>query len=269
MIATKILNVSNPDVEIPRKNFKKLKMKDLFWFLLLIICSSTINAQKIAGYVYDSEGVIPNFKVENKSKGFYVETNAEGKFLISANLGDTISFTSIAYNTYEFVVKNYHFEEETVVELKTNSLEEVKLSGGKNFKVPVEKLDDQLLKGIRSDIAKNSLDYRPSHGNLLEAPLYLAKLIFPKKKKTEIAHKVEYNLRFEHFEAFFKEDDLINEEFLTNELLIPKKYHVLFFNFLETENYTSALLKEDQKLEMISKLQESAKEYREEVLSKQ
>ena len=242
-------------------------MKYLFW--LFIICSNTINAQKIAGYVYDSEGVIPNFKIENKSKSFFVETNAEGKFLISANLGDTISFTSIAYNTYEFVVKNLHFEETTVVELTTNSLEEVQLSGGKSFKVPVEQLDDQLLKGIRSDIAKNSLDYRPSHGNLLEAPLYLAKLIFPKKKKTEIAHKVEYNLRFEHFKAFFKEDDLINEEFLMNELLIPQGYHLMFFNFLETENYTSALLKEDQKLEMISKLQESAKEYREEVLSKQ
>ena len=243
-------------------------MKDLFWFLILIICSSKINAQKIAGYVYDSEGVIPNFKVENKSKGFYVATNAKGKFLISADLGDTISFTSIAYNTYEFVVKNSHFEEETVVELKTNSLEEVKLSGGKNFKVPVEELDDQLLKGIRSDIAKNSLDYRPSHGNLLEAPTYLARLILPKKKKTAIAHKAQYNLRFNHFKAYFKEDDLINEEFLTNELLIPQEYHIMFFNFLETKNYTSALLEKDQKLEMISRLQESAKEYREEVLSK-
>ncbi|SFC10349.1 hypothetical protein SAMN04487907_102252 [Zunongwangia mangrovi] len=244
-------------------------MKDLFWLLIFIICSATVNAQKITGYVYNTEGIIPNFKVENISKGFYVETNAEGKFLISANLGDTISFRSIAYNSYKFMVKNSHFEEEIVVELTTNSLEEVKLSGGKSFKVPVEQLDDQLLKGIRSDIAKNPLAYRPGYGNLLEAPLYLAKLIFPKKKKTEIAHKVEYNLRFEHFKAFFKEDDLINEEFLMNELLIPKKYHVLFFNFLETENYTSALLGKDLKLEMISRLQESAKEYRQEVLSKQ
>ena len=241
-------------------------MKYLFW--LFIICSSTINAQKITGYVYDSEGVIPNFNVENKSKGFYVETNAEGKFLISANLGDTISFTSIAYNTYEFVVKDSHFEETIVVELKTNSLQEVKLTDGKNFKVPVEELDDQLLKGIRSDIAKNSLDYRPSHGNLLEAPLYLARLILPKKNKTATAHKIEYKLRFEHFEAFFKDDDLINEEFLTNELLIPQEYHVMFFNFLETKNYTSALLEKNQTLEMISRLQESAKEYHEEVLSK-
>ena len=54
-----------------------------------------------------------------------------------------------------------------------------------------------------------------------------------------------------------------------NELLIPQEYHLIFFNFLETENYTSALLGKDLKLEMISRLQESAKEYRQEVLSKQ
>jgi len=236
---------------------------------LFIICSATVNAQKITGYVYNSEGIIPNFKVENISKGFYVETNAEGKFLISANLGDSISFNSIAYDYYVFVVKQSHFEEATVVELKTSSLEEVKITGGKNFKVPVEELDDQLLKGIRSDISKNSLAYRPSQGNLIEAPLYLARLILPKKNKTAIAHKAEYTLRFEHFEAFFKEDDLINEEFLTNELLIPKKYHVLFYYFLETKHYTSALLEKNQTLEMISRLQESAKEYREELPSKQ
>ena len=242
-------------------------MKYLFW--LFIIYSSVANAQKISGYVYNSEGIVPNFKVENKSKGFFVETNQDGKFSISASLGDSIRFSSINYDTYSFVVKQKHFEETVVVELKTNSLEEVKLTGGKIFKTPVAQLDDQLLKGIQNDITKNPISYRPSNGNLLEVPRYLAGLLFPKKKKAQITTKATYPLRFEHFEAIFKSDELFNTEFLTNELLIPKKYHNMFFNYLQTKNYTSALLEENQTLDFIERLKESAREYREEVLSKQ
>ncbi len=61
-------DLSNPNLEISIINFKKPKMKDLFWLLIFIICSATVNAQKTTGYVYNSEGVIPNFKVENTSK---------------------------------------------------------------------------------------------------------------------------------------------------------------------------------------------------------
>ncbi|MAG87601.1 MAG: hypothetical protein CMB97_09610, partial [Flavobacteriaceae bacterium] len=94
-------------------------------------------------------------------------------------------------------------------------------------------------------------------------------LLFPKKKKAQITTKATYPLRFEDFEAIFKNDELFNTEFLTNELLIPKKYHNMFFNYLQTKNYTSALLEENQTLDFIERLQESAREYREEVLSKQ
>ena len=238
----------------------------ILWFIFF---SVTINAQKIAGYVYNSDGILADFKVENASKGFFVKTDYNGKFLISATLGDSIRFSSIAYDTYSFVVEQRHFEETIVVELKTNSLEEVKLTSGKIFKTPVEQLDDELLEGIQNDIAKNPMSYRPGNGNLIEVPRYLVRLLFPKKKKEKTNIKTAYPLRFEHFEAIFKEDELFNTEFLIEELQIPKKYHSLFFNFLETKNYTSALLEENQTLEVIEKLQESAREYREEILSKQ
>ncbi len=57
-------DVSNPNLEISRINFKKPKMKDLFWLLIFIICRATVNAQKITGYVYNSEGVIPILKLK-------------------------------------------------------------------------------------------------------------------------------------------------------------------------------------------------------------
>jgi len=213
-------------------------MKYLFW--LFIIYNGVANAQKISGYVYNSEGIIPYFKLENATKELVVETDQDGKFSMSASLGDSIRFSSINYDTYIFIVKKKHFEETVVVELKTNSLEEV-----------------------------NPISYRPGNGNLLEVPRYLARLLFPKKKKEQINTKATYPLRFEHFEAIFKSDELFNTEFLTNELLIPKKYHNMFFNYLQTKNYTSALLEENQTLDFIERLQESAREYREEVLSKQ
>ena len=242
-------------------------MKYLFW--LFIIYSSVANAQKISGYVYNNEEIIPYFKLENATKELVVETDQDGKFSISASLGDSIRFSSINYNTYSFVAEQKHFEQTIVIELKTNSLEEVKLTSGKVFKTPVEQLDDQLLKGIQNDIAKNPISYRPGNGNLLEVPRYLARLLFPKKKKEQINTKATYPLRFEHFEAIFKSDELFNVEFLTNELLIPKKYHTMFFNYLQTKNYTSALLEENHTLDFIEKLQESAREYREEVIAKQ
>ena len=249
------------------KSSTQKRMRSLFW--LLIFISVSANAQKISGYVYQSDGILPNFKVENVSKGFFVETNQDGKFSISAALGDSIRFSSIAYNTYSFVVEQKNFEETIVVELKTNSLEEVKLTGGKIFKTPVAQLDDQLFKGIQNDIARNPMSYRPGNGNLLEIPRYFARLLFPKKKKEQVNTKATYPLRFEQFEAIFKNDELFNVEFLTNELKIPQEYHTMFFNFLETKEYTSALLEENHTLDFIEKLQESAREYREEVISKQ
>lgn len=91
-------------------------MKYLFW--LFIIYSSVANAQKISGYVYNSEGIIPYFKLENATKELVVETDQDGKFSMSASLGDSIRFSSINYDTYIFIVKKKHFEETVVVELK-------------------------------------------------------------------------------------------------------------------------------------------------------
>ncbi|MDN3593889.1 hypothetical protein [Zunongwangia endophytica] len=227
------------------------------------------NAQKVSGYLYDSEGIVSNFKIKNQNQGFYTETNEKGFFEISAKVGDSILFNSIAYNRYTFVVKETDFNKNVVVELNFNTLDEVKINSGKSFKTDPDQLDEELNAGIQYSIKNNPLDYRPSNGNLLEIPRLIIGLLSKKNGKTKVTAEKETVLKPQDYYQLFETDNLFNAEFLSADLNIPEHQHYLFIDYLATKNYTSAVLQENRKLDFIDILHRAAKEFHEQRISEE
>src|SRR5690606_27502677 len=125
-------------------------MKNILY--LLLIFSFPIYGQEIKGYLYDSDGRVSNIPVLNVTQNKNTDSDSNGYFAIPAEIGDTVLFTSVAYNKYILVIENKHFEEDIVVILTNNNLDEVVVNSY-NIKIKdIDNLDKELLTQIRSDI---------------------------------------------------------------------------------------------------------------------
>ena len=106
-------------------------MKKLF-LVLIILASNIITAQSLfSGKVETEEGLsIANVLVINLKTNEKVNTDENGKFIISAKLQDEIRFVKKGYDRVSYIVKSADFQEEKYFRLQksTVTIEEVVIS---------------------------------------------------------------------------------------------------------------------------------------------
>lgn len=236
----------------------RILMKKLFY--LILILSSQIYGQEIKGYLYDSEGRVSGFPVWNISGNNSAESDVNGHFVISAEVGDTLVFSSVAYNRYILAVEKTHFENEIVVELSYNSLNEVRINSYNIKPVNTEELDSELTKQIRKDIIDNPTLYTPSKGNIGYLITSIIGL-FVKKDKVLEQPLDERKLAAKDFTFLFENDRVLNKNFLFKELRIPNEYHDLFMKYLGSKNLSLFYLEEKKRLDLIEAIYRSTREY--------
>ncbi|WP_286761067.1 hypothetical protein [Salegentibacter sp. UBA1130] len=235
----------------------------IFSYLLLFISLQTYG-QEVKGYLYNANGRIDhNITVKNITQQLNSTSDGNGFFKISANVQDTIVFKSILYEEENLIIERNHLTNNIVIELKNTTLDEVKIRN-RNFKtVPIEKLDEKLYYSLQQDILKNPTFYEPHKGNIIYL-LQAVKGLLSKKKearKTDLPNQkmISYN----ELKILFKKDDILNKQFLLENLSIPKSYHPLFLDFLVSKKINSNLLQEKKKLDLINLIYNAGKEYRE------
>ena len=106
-------------------------MKKLF-LVLIILVSNIVTAQSLfSGKVETEEGLsIANVLVINLKTNEKVNTDENGKFIISAKLQDEIRFVKKGYDRVSYIVKSADFQEEKYFRLQksTVTIEEVVIS---------------------------------------------------------------------------------------------------------------------------------------------
>lgn len=214
-------------------------------------------SQQVTGYIYDQEGRVPNFTLQNTTQDLYSNSNSEGFFQIRAVLGDTIVLKSMAYKTYAFEVNKSHLKENIVLELEPDELKEVVVLSST---IDIKKLNDDLNKEIKNDINNNPTYYAPSKGNIGNL-IYSLIGLFKKEGKSEKQSLEERKLSTTNFNFLFKNDEILNCKFLTEELRIPEKYHSLFSDYLDSKELSYTYLEKEKKLELIDLIYKYGKEY--------
>ena len=233
-------------------------MTKIIFYLLIFSCVYTYG-QEIEGYTYDTSGRVPGVRISNLTQDKTEVSNPNGYFRVEAALGDTIHFTSVAYDLYELVVEVQHVDKKFVVELSISTLDEVRITGYRSRNTAIEDLDTELSGQIQKDIKKHPNLYRTSKGNIGNMIQSIFDL-FKNDSKPENASP-QY-LSFEDFEILFLRDDFFDTEFLTLELLIPKKSHDLFYEFLAIQQLEYVYLEPSYELDLIDKFYKFSDEYR-------
>ena len=187
-------------------------MKKLF-LVLIILASNIVTAQSLfSGKVETEEGLsIANVLVINLKTNEKVNTDENGKFIISAKLQDEIRFVKKGYDRVSYIVKSADFQEEKYFRLQksTVTIEEViisrlKLTGNlvKDSKsLDKEDVNAKIQKSLGTEtIEKQVRSISGSAG----ISFNMASLLAGKKKK-------EQKQRLEKYEQFQNNATWINE----------------------------------------------------------
>jgi hypothetical protein len=229
----------------------------IIFYLLIFSCVYTYG-QEIEGYTYDTSGRVPGVRISNLTQDKTEVSNPNAYFRVEAAVGDTVHFSSVAYDVYELVVEEKHLEKKIVVELSISTLDEVRITSYRARNTAIENLDTQLAGQIQKDIKKHPNFYRTSKGNIGNIIQSIFDL-FRKDSKPETANPSF--ISFEDFEALFLRDDLFNAEFLTLELHIPEENHDLFYEFLALQQLEYVYLQPSYKLDLIDELYKFSREF--------
>jgi hypothetical protein len=238
------------------KSSDQILTKTLFY--VFIFSCVYVYGQEIEGYTYDESGRVPGVKISNLTQDRVEVSNPNGYFRVEAAVGDTVHFTSVAYDIYELVVEEKHLEKKIVVELSISTLDEVRIMSYRARNTAIEDLDTQLAGQIQKDIKRHPNLYRPSKGNIGNIFQSIFDL-FKKDSKPEIA--TPRFLSFEDFEVLFLSDEFFNAEFLTGELNIPDGKYELFYEFLALQQLEYNYLQPSYKLDLIDELYKFGREF--------
>lgn len=209
--------------------------------------------------MYDADGVIQNFEIINKTQNILVQTDENGFFQISANIGDRIIFNSITYQRYDLIVSEEHLQDRVVIELRTdvNNLDEVNLIKMREFDPVI--LNKDFTAMLENDRKEHPYLYQEpnAQGNLMNLVSFILGKIIKKKDAPEVIPKLTYN----DFQILFSTDPLLNDSFLHGELHIPKGLKNFYLDYLDSLSWSSELLHQDNRLELFQKLYDSSKDY--------
>ena len=214
-----------------------------------------MSAQTVNGIVYDSITTIENIKITNLSSNKMAASDTNGTFSIAAKIGDTLHVSSVFYNEQKLVLKDYHFHESVVIELKQvlNTLDEVQLiEPYKETLANINVVETELKNQILADIKNNPHLYskQPTAGgiDIIQVIGLIAKLFENKDKYIEPPF---IEMTFEDLESLFENSSIFNRRFLTQDLAIEEEYIPLFFEFIIKNQLDSKLLEKDKEVDLI------------------
>ena len=214
-----------------------------------------MSAQTVNGIVYDSITTIENIKITNLSSNKMTASDTNGTFSIAAKIGDTLHISSVFYNEQKLVLKDYHFFESVVIELKQvlNTLDEVQLiEPYKETLANINVVETELKNQILADIKNNPHLYskQPTAGgiDIIQVIGLIAKLFENKDKYIEPPF---IEMTFEDLESLFENSSIFNRRFLTQDLAIEEEYIPLFFEFIIKNQLDSKLLEKDKEVDLI------------------
>ncbi|WP_019037521.1 hypothetical protein [Psychroflexus tropicus] len=118
-------------------------MKKALFYVFIFSCVYAYG-QEIEGYTYDDSGRVPGVRISNLTQDRVEVSNPNGYFRVEAAVGDTVHFTSVAYDLYDLIVEKKHLEKKIVVELSISTLDEVRITGYRARNTAIEDLDNQL-----------------------------------------------------------------------------------------------------------------------------
>ena len=229
-----------------------------FLFLIFLLCSTfVLSAQTLKGKVYDATGTIRNIKVLNDTQNRVTATNKDGDFSIIAKVNDTILFESIFYHPKAIILKQIHFDDIAVFELKkiVSELDEVEVIAEPEQPIfKEETYNVELHNLIKEDIKNNPGLYQPAGANYGVDFVYLigqlAKLFKSKKYKTPIYEPITYT----QMDSLFTNSSFFNKRLIAENLKIPEDTAFLFYDFCEAKYISSELLKEEKKMQLLDQL---------------
>jgi hypothetical protein len=261
-------------------------MKKTSFLLFIFFISFTANSQQktkiISGKIIDSLGIVVNANIINLKTSQGTFSNDEGVFRIFANIGDTLSISSVQHIKKKIRIdESIYNNKETIFYLNINveKLEEFELkrhdlkgSLGIDIKeVPRDKIDSLVSRALdfsninfaQEDRTIDAIEkVRPEVVNTMQGAMPMAgsgfKASLPSKRFKEIR---ELRKELEHKKAFpYKLLNELGEKFFFDELKIPidKYFHFLeYCNPLGIEN----LYKEGKILDIINILRSESTNY--------
>jgi hypothetical protein len=231
-------------------------------YFLFIICFFYLNnffGQTLKGKVYDSNAVVKDIKVFNKTQNRLTVTDKEGNFSIAAKVTDTILFKSIFYHPLEVVLKQTHFDDVNVFEIEkiVSELDEVEIKSEPEQPVfKEETYNEELHNLIKEDIKKNPHLYAPkeaySGGANLLAIIDLVAKLFKNKNKYK-APKYQ-PISYTQMDSLFTNSSFFNKRLVTENLKIPEDKTKLFYDFCSAKGISSELLLDEKKMMLLEEL---------------
>lgn len=220
-------------------------------------------SQNITGKVYDNETTVKGIKVYNISQKRVTYTDEKGDFEISAVINDTLFFESLFHHPKHVILKETHFNDVTVFELRksVNTLGEVIITDENGEKFNPLEYTDVAESALKGDIKNNLHMYIPessySRGmNFVEIAKLIGKL-FKRKNKPTPAARIQYK----HLDSLFKKDKLFNLRLLKDDLNIPEEYATLFLDYCETKNLRKDLMSEANHVILLDSLVNFSREF--------
>jgi hypothetical protein len=231
-----------------------------FLFILILSCShSIILGQTLTGKVYDSKSIVKDIKVLNKTQNRLTITDVDGNFSIEAKVNDTIAFKSVFYHPKEVVLKQIHFEDLNVFEIKKiiNELDEVEVKAEpKQTEFEEETYNKELQNLIAEDIKRNPQLYRPEQATYGVDFVYLIGQVIKlfKRKTPKFKAEVYQPISYKQMDSLFSKSSFFNKRLVIEDLEIPETKIKLFYDFCSAKGMSSKLLKDEKKMELLEQL---------------
>jgi len=232
-------------------------MRHLSILILLLCLPLALKAQVLRGKVYNSKNTIENIKVFNDTQNRLTATDKNGDFTINAKVNDTILFESLFYHPKVVILKDIHFEDIAVFELKEilTELDEVEIKAEPEQPVfKEETYNTDLQNIIKEDIKNNPHLYAPSGANYGVDFVYLIKTVAKLFKKSKGKDPTYQPITYTQMDSLFEKSSFFNKRLITENLKIPEDKVYLFYDFCEAKYISSELLKEENKMQLLEEL---------------
>ncbi|MBU2920331.1 carboxypeptidase-like regulatory domain-containing protein [Winogradskyella psychrotolerans] len=232
-------------------------MRQLSILILLLCLPLALKAQVLRGKVYNSKNTIENIKVFNDTQNRLTATDKNGDFTINAKVNDTILFESLFYHPKVVILKDIHFEDIAVFELKEilTELDEVEIKAEPEQPVfKEETYNTDLQNIIKEDIKNNPHLYKPPGSSYGVDFVYLIGEVVKLFKKNKVKSPTYQPITYTQMDSLFEKSSFFNKRLITENLKIPEDKIYLFYDFCEAKYISSELLKEENKMQLLEAL---------------
>ncbi|HIB36464.1 hypothetical protein [Mesonia sp.] len=241
-------------------------MKHFYFFFFLISSFAFSQQQQFSGVIVADSIAFTQVNIVNLNKELGTVNNKNGEFVIDAEVGDEIVFSSVQYEPYQITVSTENIKTKNTIYLfpLVNELEEVKIS---NIDLTGDLTKDASTietnpyfypssLGLPNPAPKMSVEdrrlYTASTGGIFTVIDILSGRMAMLKRMKEISE----------FEALIaRAQSLVSRRYIVEDLEIPEDYLDDFFYYCAKQDGFEKFMKTADELEMIKFLTEKRKAY--------